>query len=159
MEACHRAGIPVVAVPGASAVAAAASIAGFPVDKFSFFGFVPTSAADKTEFLRTVLRYEVSHKTVVFFEAPDRVRDTLHLLAALDDGSGSGGGTEIAVGREMTKLHEELFRGTLLGACAWISCEDGRRERGEFCILLHRPSSVPPPISLPFANRYGACYI
>ncbi len=107
-----------MAVPGASAVAAAASIAGFPVDTFSFLGFVPTSVAEKTDFLRNALRYEVSHRTVVFFEAPDRVRDTLHILAALD-GSGSStstGTTEIAVGREMTKLHEELFRGTLPGA-------------------------------------------
>ena len=87
--------------------------------------------------MRNVIRFEVPQKTVVLFEAPDRIKDTLTALAAIEQ----DGATKICIARELTKIHEEAFRGSLSGACEWVT-NGTHRERGEFCLLLHRPSTL-----------------
>jgi len=100
LAAEHR----VVPVPGASAVLAALSIAGLPVEPFTFLGFLPRKAGPRGSILAT---YRVRPETLVIFESPRRLAATLRELAdALGDRAA-------CVARELTKVHEEAVRGTL----------------------------------------------
>ncbi|HEX9690623.1 MAG TPA: 16S rRNA (cytidine(1402)-2'-O)-methyltransferase [Gemmatimonadales bacterium] len=101
----HDRGIPVRVVPGPSAVAAALSVSGFPADRFTFLGFLPRSGAPRRELLAATA---ASRWTTVMFEAPVRLVALLADLAAA-----CGGSRRAAVARELTKVHEELRRGTL----------------------------------------------
>ncbi len=102
-EAVER-GIKVVPIPGASAVIAALSASGLPTGRFHFLGFLPRKGPERTAILE-----EVSHlgATLVLYESPRRVGETLEDLAAIF------GARRACVARELTKLHEELVRGTL----------------------------------------------
>jgi 16S rRNA (cytidine1402-2'-O)-methyltransferase len=104
VRAAIEAGIRVEAIPGPSAVMAALAASGFPADRFAFMGFPPTRSHDRSDWLTTLGR---SPGTVVFFEAPHRIRETLTELRAMF------GDRQIAVGRELTKLHEEWVRGPI----------------------------------------------
>ena len=103
VAAAARAGIKIEVVPGPSAVTAALAMSGFAGDAFSFLGFLPRRRKDRQSALR-----EASSSVVplVIFEAPHRLRAT---LADMDTVLG---GRPLAVCRELTKLHEEVFRGT-----------------------------------------------
>jgi 16S rRNA (cytidine1402-2'-O)-methyltransferase len=102
VDAAHEAGIEVVAVPGPSTVTAFLSIAGLPTDRFAFEGFLPTAKAAREKALRGLAQLD---RTVVLYESPRRVVALLEDVARLlDDPS-------VAVGRELTKLHEEILRG------------------------------------------------
>ncbi len=123
--------ISVVSIPGPSAIVAALSVSGLPSDRFLFLGFLPRRAAPR----RTLLS-EVSgiHATLVCFEAPHRLRETLADMEAI-----LGGSRLCAICRELTKLHEEVWRGTLAQACAeWKD----RQPRGEFTLVV---SGAPLP--------------
>jgi 16S rRNA (cytidine1402-2'-O)-methyltransferase len=99
-----EADIPVVPIPGPSAVAAALSVCGLPTDRFVFEGFLPAKAAKRRRHLEE-LRGE--RRTIVLYEAPHRVRETLNdLLEVLGD-------RPAAIMREATKMFEEIARGTL----------------------------------------------
>jgi 16S rRNA (cytidine1402-2'-O)-methyltransferase len=97
-------GVRVEAVPGASAVLAALAASGLPTDAFTFLGFPPPKARARREWFR---RLAFEPRTLVFFEAPHRLADSLtDVLAVLGD-------REAVVGRELTKLHEEMVRGRI----------------------------------------------
>jgi 16S rRNA (cytidine1402-2'-O)-methyltransferase len=99
------AGVPVAAAPGPSAVLAALAVSGLPVDRFCFEGFMPRKAGERRSRLA-----ELAHepRTMVFFEAPHRVR------AMLEDAAGAfGADRPAAMCRELTKTYEEVVRGTL----------------------------------------------
>ncbi|HXJ37124.1 MAG TPA: 16S rRNA (cytidine(1402)-2'-O)-methyltransferase [Candidatus Eisenbacteria bacterium] len=98
------AGVRVVPIPGPSAVAAITSVAGLPVDRFAFEGFLPNRSAARRRRLGELAR---EARALVFLEAPTRV------VAMLDDALGALGDREAVVGRELTKLHEEILRGRL----------------------------------------------
>ena len=98
------AGFPVVAVPGASAVLTALASAGLPAERWSFVGFLPRRAGDRRKCLESLVGRS---ETLIFFESPRRVGDTLQELAAVF------GARRACVARELTKLHEELARDTL----------------------------------------------
>ena len=99
---CQRDGIPVVPIPGPSAVTALLAAAGMDADAFVFVGFPPPKQGPRQELFRL---WAAAPGPVVFFEAPHRVFETLNdLLAVLGD-------REIAMGRELTKIHEEIRRG------------------------------------------------
>jgi len=122
---CREEGLPVVAVPGPSAVVAALSVTGLPTSRFAFEGFLPP----KTQARRLVLRrLKGEDRTCVFYESPHR------LAAALEDLQAElGSEREVAVARELTKIHEELFRGTVAEAIAHF----GRgRVRGEIVLMV-----------------------
>jgi 16S rRNA (cytidine1402-2'-O)-methyltransferase len=105
LEAGHR----VVPVPGASALTAALVASGLPTDTFVYLGFLPRKGSDRQRLLATVARQP---RTLVAFEAPHR------LIEALSDLETVLGDRPIAVARELTKLHEEIFRGRVSEARA-----------------------------------------
>ncbi len=123
-------GIAVEVVPGPSAALAALVVSGLPAGRFVFEGFLPRKGSARTERL-AVLRDET--RTAVLFESPHRIARTLaDLVAAL------GPERSVAVARELTKLHEEVFRGTLADAVQWAASEPP----GEMVIVLD--GAVPP---------------
>jgi len=99
-----EAGIRVEPVPGPSAVLAALTASGLPSESFMFLGFPPTKAKDRKLWFRRLLAIG---QTAVFFEAPHRITETLRELSQI------AGDCEVAVGRELTKVHEEFIRGRL----------------------------------------------
>jgi 16S rRNA (cytidine1402-2'-O)-methyltransferase len=99
-----EAGIRVEPIPGPSAVVTALAVSGMPTETFTFLGFPPTRSSDRAEWFDDIRN---AGRTVVFFEAPHRIRHTLEdLLAVVGD-------CEVALGRELTKAHEEMVRGPI----------------------------------------------
>lgn len=126
VEQAHRAGIRVSPVPGPSAAAAAFSAAGFRTDRFLFAGFLPAAPAARRKALESLeLPYPV-----IFYEAPHRIAEMLHDLAAR-----FGPAREIAIARELTKKFEEVVRLPLAEAPAWLSAQP-HRTQGEFVLVL-----------------------
>jgi len=124
----HERGLRVVPVPGPSALAAALSVSGLPTDRFAFEGFVPSKAAARRERL-AALRDEP--RTLVFYEAPHRILDTLHDMA-----QAFGGERQAVVARELTKVFETVRAGTLDALRAWLQA-DPQQQKGEFVVLIH----------------------
>jgi 16S rRNA (cytidine1402-2'-O)-methyltransferase len=127
-----RAGLQVVPLPGPSAVAAVLSASGLPTDRFVFEGFLPAKKQERETRLKS-LRAE--SRTVVFYEAPHRLQeslsDMLHLL----------GDREIVVAREVSKIHEEYLRGTI----AEVISQLGERDvKGEITVVVHGSSGESP---------------
>lgn len=127
VRAAAAAGIDVRAIPGASALTAALSIAGLPTDRFVFEGFLPARAGER----RTALaRLSAQRRTLVFFEAPHRIAATLSDMAQL-----FGAQRRAVVARELTKLHESVYRGTLAELVHTASAESNLA-RGEITLLV-----------------------
>ncbi|HEV2439508.1 MAG TPA: 16S rRNA (cytidine(1402)-2'-O)-methyltransferase [bacterium] len=124
VRAAADAGVPVVPVPGASAVLAALVASGLPAEPVTFFGFLPARGANRRRALETAR--DLPH-TLVLFEAPHRLRETL------DDLLATFGDRRIAVARELTKVHEEVYRATLTEAVAHFSAHP---PRGEFTLVI-----------------------
>jgi 16S rRNA (cytidine1402-2'-O)-methyltransferase len=122
------AGLAVIAAPGASAALAALCVAGLPTDRFFFEGFLPPRSAARRERINALAAVP---GTLVIYEAPSRVADTLADLAR------ELGPRPAAVARELTKLHEEVRRGTLDA----LAAEFGAREdpRGEIVVVVGPP--------------------
>lgn len=125
VDAALAAGIRVVPIPGACAAIAALSAAGLPTDRFVFEGFLPAKMQARRQRLEALQR---EPRTLVFYEAPHR------LLETLTDFEAVFGGERIAVlARELTKLHETIRRAPVAELRAWA--ESDRQDRGE-CVLL-----------------------
>ena len=133
---CAENGIPVSAIPGPCAIITALSISGLPTGRFTFEGFLSTSKKSRQEHL-AALREE--RRTMVFYEAPHKLRATLEDLAAA-----FGGERRISLCRELTKLHEEVIRTTLDGAKALYAEQP---PRGEYVLVLEG-ASVPEAAEL-----------
>ncbi len=125
VAAAARAGLAVTVVPGPSAVLAALVTSGLDTGRFCFEGFLPRSGRDRKERLEVVA---TEPRTTVLFEAPGRVAGTVADLAAA-----CGSERRIAVARELTKLHEEVWRGSLAEAASWIGAHP---VRGEVVLVL-----------------------
>jgi 16S rRNA (cytidine1402-2'-O)-methyltransferase len=127
VRAAAAAGIEVRAVPGASSITAALSIAGLATDRFAFEGFLPTRAGER----RTLLaRLATEARTLVLFEAPHRI------AATLDDLAQSFGVERAAVvTRELTKMHESVYRGSLGQLCE-MARADTDFARGEITLVI-----------------------
>jgi len=123
--ACHAAQVPVVPVPGPSALITALSAAGVPTDRFVFEGYLPARAVARSACLRG-LRDEP--RTVVLYETPHRLLGALAAIAEV-----WGDARQLVVARELTKLHEEFFRGTVAAARQRFEAE---RVRGELVLVL-----------------------
>ena len=137
VSAARDAGIRVEAIPGPSAVMAALSSAGLEAPEFVFLGFPPTRSKDRTAWL---LSLAGEPRLAVFFEAPHRIRRTL-----TDLGGALGADRVIAVGRELTKAHEELVIRPI-----YQLVEQFAEPKGEFTVLVPpRPvveaDAAPPP--------------
>jgi len=118
-----EAGIELIPIPGPSAVITALSVAGLPIDKFTFLGFLPVKKGRKT--LLESLKDE--KRTIVLYESVHRIIKTLNGLQE------HLGDRQICVGREMTKLYEEYFRGNLSEAIEHFSLT---KPKGEFTIVI-----------------------
>ncbi len=126
-EALARA-VPVTAVPGASAVMAGLTVAGLPTDRFFFEGFLPSRSAARRQ---RIAKLATVPGTLVFFEAPRRVAETLADLAAVL------GARRAAMARELTKMFETVKRGTLPELAAALAAGDP--PRGEIVLLVEPP--------------------
>jgi 16S rRNA (cytidine1402-2'-O)-methyltransferase len=127
VRAAAAAGIEIRAIPGASALTAALSIAGLPTDRFVFEGFLPARAGERRDALA---RLALEPRTLILFEAPHRIAATLKDLAQL-----FGSQRQAVVARELTKLHEAVYRGTLEQLAA-VASSDPNFTRGEITLLI-----------------------
>ncbi|MFB6707023.1 16S rRNA (cytidine(1402)-2'-O)-methyltransferase [Streptomyces sp. NPDC056333] len=123
-------GIKVTAVPGPSAVLTALALSGLPVDRFCFEGFLPRKAGERLGRLREVAD---ERRTMVFFEAPHRLDDTLAAMAEV-----FGGDRRAAVCRELTKTYEEVKRGPLAELAVWAA----EGVRGEITVVVEGAADV-----------------
>ncbi|MEU8729692.1 16S rRNA (cytidine(1402)-2'-O)-methyltransferase [Streptomyces tendae] len=121
-------GVRVTAVPGPSAVLTALALSGLPVDRFCFEGFLPRKAGERLTRLREVAG---ERRTLVYFEAPHRLDDTLAAMAEV-----FGTDRRAAVCRELTKTYEEVKRGGLGELAAWA----GEGVRGEITVVVEGAS-------------------
>ncbi|MER5714926.1 16S rRNA (cytidine(1402)-2'-O)-methyltransferase [Streptomyces sp. NPDC002132] len=120
----------VTAVPGPSAVLTALALSGLPVDRFCFEGFLPRKAGERLSRLREVAE---ERRTLVYFEAPHRLDDTLAAMSEV-----FGGQRRAAVCRELTKTYEEIKRGPLAELAEWAA----QGVRGEITVVV---SGAPEP--------------
>jgi 16S rRNA (cytidine1402-2'-O)-methyltransferase len=125
VAAAAAAGATVSAVPGPSAALAALVVSGLPTDRFCFEGFLPRRGAERRRRIEAVAAQAC---TVIIFEAPGRLGATLSDLVAA-----CGPGRRVVVARELTKVHEEVWRGTLGDASATFA---EREVRGEVVVVL-----------------------
>ncbi|HEY8353690.1 MAG TPA: 16S rRNA (cytidine(1402)-2'-O)-methyltransferase [Methylophilaceae bacterium] len=127
VDLVREAGIDVVPVPGASAVIAALSAAGIRQGGFSFIGFLPASGSQRRSRLESLKAHPL---TLVFYEAPHRVLESVKDMAAV-----LGGERRLTIARELTKTFETFHRCLLADAAAWLE-GDANRQRGEFVLLV-----------------------
>jgi 16S rRNA (cytidine1402-2'-O)-methyltransferase len=134
VAACVEAGVPVTCLPGPSAVTTALAVAGLPSEKFCFEGFAPRKSGARKTWLASLAG---ERRTCVFFESPRR------LAACLNDAVEQlGGARPAAICRELTKVHEEVVRGSLQELAAWAA--DG--VLGEITVVL---AGATPPADVP----------
>jgi 16S rRNA (cytidine1402-2'-O)-methyltransferase len=127
IDAALGEGFTVAPIPGACAAIAALSTAGLPTDRFVFEGFLPAKSQARQQRLQALLR---ERRTLVFYEAPHRLFETLKDFAEIF------GDNRIAVlARELTKMHETIYRAPLKELCEWAVANE--QNRGE-CVLLVR---------------------
>ena len=127
-------GVPVVAVPGPSAVTAALSIAGLPTERFTFEGFLPARLAERRTRLAELA---TETRTLVFFEAPHRIAECLEDMSAA-----FGAARRAAVARELTKVFETVYRGAL-ATLAEQARSDANFTRGEITVVVEGAEPAP----------------
>jgi len=149
VRAAAAAGVRVESVPGPSAVIAALQISGLPTDAFVFVGFLPPKSAARR---RRLEELSERRETVVAFESPHRID------ACLADLETTWGDRPMVLARELTKLHEQVLRGTARGVRASLRAE---QRRGEIVLVLGgrvraKASSARPESGRPAATRPGS---
>ena len=133
LVAAAAAGHAVEVVPGPSAFVAALVVSGLSTSRFCFEGFLPRKGPSRT---RRLAEVAADLRTTILYEAPHRVRQTVADLAAA-----AGDLRRVAVARELTKLHEEVWRGTLGGAVEHLTT---KAPRGEYVIVLDGAPAPEP---------------
>jgi 16S rRNA (cytidine1402-2'-O)-methyltransferase len=136
VRACAEAGLPVEVLPGPSSVVAALVASGLPADSWRFRGFLPRKKGELKRELTS------ARETLVAFESPRRLAATLALLAEID------GGRPVAVCRELTKLHEEVARGT----AAELAERFASGTRGEIVLVIGAARKEPAAADLAAAR-------
>ncbi len=127
VRAAVEKGIPVVTIPGPSAVVAAVAASGLPTDRFLFLGFLPQKPGKRRKLLQSL---EQETATIIFYESPFRVEKTLRLLLELGEGWRS---RKAVLAHEMTKIHEGFLRGTIEEL---LQSPEKIVEKGEWTILI-----------------------
>lgn len=144
---CAENGIPVLAVPGPSALVTALALSGLPTQRFTFEGFLAATGKSRREHLESL---KDEKRTMIFYEAPHK------LLRTLQDMLACFGDRRVALCRELTKLHEEVFRTTLSEAVAHYTQSP---PRGEFVLVLAgAPETAGPEASERDALELVAAY-
>jgi 16S rRNA (cytidine1402-2'-O)-methyltransferase len=142
VTACAAAGVPVEVVPGPSAVVAALAVSGLPPGRFAFEGFLPKKAGDRRRRLRDVAS---DQRTLIFFVSPH------HLVTHLADVEAELGDRQAALARELTKIHEEVWRGSLSELRE--RAEAGAGPKGEMVLVVsgaiheHKPRPSPEALA------------
>ncbi|HET6460940.1 MAG TPA: 16S rRNA (cytidine(1402)-2'-O)-methyltransferase [Syntrophales bacterium] len=124
-------GIKIIPVPGASAVVTALCVSGLPMDSFAFYGFLPSRDGKRRQFL-SALRDET--ETMVFYESPKRLTKSLRDIGEIF------GDRNVVIAREMTKVFEEIMRGTVREVLNGIQ---GRVVKGEVTIVIGGKENAP----------------
>jgi len=127
VASARRAGIAVVAIPGACAAIAALSVAGLPTDRFVFEGFLPAKTAARSERLEELAR---EPRTLIFYEAPHRLADVLRDMTRI-----FGAERNASISRELTKRFETTYSGTL-AQLSETAASDSDMSRGELVIVV-----------------------
>ena len=127
--ACAEQGIPVIALPGATAGVTALVASGLPADRFTFYGFLPRK---KNEQIAALEKLAYKKETLIFYESPYRVKATFSNIATV-----FGSDRQVVLCRELTKLHEEYLRGTAEELADYLKEND---IKGECCILVEGTS-------------------
>ncbi len=128
------AGVPVFPIPGANAAVSALIASGLPADEFEFLGFLPEKAgARRTKLENLAAQPHETARTLIFYEAPHRLLDTLSDIEEI-----WGGLLHAVVARELTKIHEEFLRGTVAEVRTELAARD--RIRGEITLLIEVPA-------------------
>lgn len=133
VERVTREGIPVVPIPGPSAVITALAASGLTTDSFYFGGFLPSKGGQRRRVLERAGELDC---VLIFYEAPHRLIESLHEVAALF------GDREVVVARELTKIHEEFVRGPAIEVAQKFSARDAIR--GEITLLIARAPERTP---------------
>lgn len=128
---CAEEGIRTVPIPGPSALTSALSVSGFCTQRFVFEAFLPRKKGKRRKLLEKLKEEE---RTIVFFEAPHRVEETLVDLLEII------GNRRLAICRELTKIHEEIFRGNVEEALEWARSKE---IRGEITVILEGKPPSP----------------
>ena len=137
VAACVAAGIRVIPIPGVTAVITAVSASGLPSDRFAFEGFLPAKGQERKDRLESV---SGDARTLVFYESPHRLRQTL-----ADFGATFGIDRQLAICRELTKLHEEFWRGTVGES---IEHYTQTEPQGEYVLVLAGAPVSNPTLSV-----------
>lgn len=135
VKACAEAGLPVVPIPGVTAAITALSASGLPTDQFVFVGFLPAKGQERRDRLDTL---PIERRTLIVYESPYRLRQTLQDFAAW-----LGKTRKITIARELTKLHEEFWRGTVAEAIALYAT---REPQGEFTLVVAGAEAPMQPL-------------
>ncbi|MEQ9620495.1 16S rRNA (cytidine(1402)-2'-O)-methyltransferase [Coleofasciculus chthonoplastes] len=133
VQAAIEAGILVIPIPGATAGITALSASGLPTDRFVFEGFLPASGQERQQRLEVLA---AESRTLIFYESPYRLQQTLQDFATIFSPS-----RQIVLARELTKLHEQFWRGTIEDAIAYYTDHE---PKGEFTLILAgAPAEIP----------------
>jgi 16S rRNA (cytidine1402-2'-O)-methyltransferase len=133
------AGVAVIPIPGANAAVSALVASGLPTDEFHFIGFLPEKAGarrTRLESLAAEVQRNEAARTLVFYEAPHRILETLADLESV-----FGAALRVVLARELTKIHEEFLRGTIAEVRSELAGRD--RVRGEMTLLVHAQPAQP----------------
>jgi 16S rRNA (cytidine1402-2'-O)-methyltransferase len=147
------AGVPVFPIPGANAAISALIASGLPTDEFQFLGFLPEKAGARRTRLEDLAKsaslaaqLHETARTLIFYEAPHRVLDTLADLESV-----FGPQLRVVVARELTKIHEEFLRGTVAEVRSEFAGRD--RIRGEITLLIEVPTQTSSSVGAPDATN------
>lgn len=144
VKLCHEKGIKVESVPGPCAFTTALALSGMPSKRFTFEGFLPVEKSERKEHINSLIGEK---RTMIFYEAPHKLAQTLADLAA------SLGDREIAIVREITKIHEQVIRTTLCNAAKKYSEEP---LKGEIVLIINgAPAEEKEKLSLEQAAEYA----
>jgi 16S rRNA (cytidine1402-2'-O)-methyltransferase len=144
VHAAAQAGIRIEPLPGASALLAALVVSGLPTDQFHFGGFLPSKQGQRQRLLESLADEPA---TLIFYEAPHRIIESLEDIAAVL------GTRDIVAARELTKIHEEILRGSASEIATALATRDSIR--GEFVILIGK-SLAPPVENVPIGDMIQA---
>jgi len=136
--------IPVIPIPGASALLTALAASGLPNEEFLFLGFLPARSSERR---RALEHLRIENRTIILYEAPHRIAETLaDALAILGD-------RPACLAREVTKIHEEFRRGTLF---ALVQSLEEHPAKGEITLILGPPDTGSPGAQLDTAQSLAA---
>ncbi|WP_341736370.1 16S rRNA (cytidine(1402)-2'-O)-methyltransferase [Microcoleus sp. CAWBG640] len=136
VKACADANINIIPIPGACACIVGISASGLPTDRFVFEGFLPAKGQERQQSLEAL---QIESRTIILYESPHRLRQTLQDLANV-----LGSDRQIVLARELTKMHEEFWRGSIESA---IELYTNNEPKGEFTLIIGGLQTAAPVFS------------